>query len=100
MLPDKIPETSNSPKTLKSEKEAVTEIKEVKKEAKISSEFVKGMSQLSQIGITIIVCVLIGVFAGRFLDNLFNTTPWLLLVFSFLGAGAAFKYLYDLTKRM
>lgn len=67
---------------------------------KSSNEFIKGLSQLSQIGISIIVCVLIGVFFGRFLDSILGTSPWLLLTFSFMGAAAAFKYLIDLSKRM
>ena len=64
------------------------------------SEFMRGLSQLSQIGFSIIICILIGVFLGRFLDSVFGTSPWLLLVFSLLGAAAAFKYLIDLSKRM
>jgi len=67
---------------------------------KSSNEFIKGLSQLSQFGISIIVCVLIGVFFGRFLDSILGTSPWLLLTFSFMGAAAAFKYLIDLSKRM
>ncbi|NLM60667.1 MAG: AtpZ/AtpI family protein [Clostridiales bacterium] len=44
------------------------------------------------------VTVLLGVFLGKFLDSLLNTSPWLLLVFSLLGAGAAIKSLYDSSK--
>jgi ATP synthase protein I len=44
-------------------------------------------------------CVLIGVFLGRFLDNLLNTSPWLLLLFSLLGVGAALKALFDLAAK-
>ena len=64
------------------------------------SDFVRGLSLLSQIGISIVVCILIGIFLGRFLDQFFGTSPWLLLVFSLLGAGAAFRYIYDIFKRM
>jgi F0F1-type ATP synthase assembly protein I len=34
------------------------------------------------------------------LDSLLGTAPWLLLVFSLLGAAAAFKSLIDMAKRM
>ena len=64
------------------------------------SDLLRGLTQMSQIGVSIVVCILIGVFLGRFLDNFFGTTPWLLLVFSLMGAAAAFKYLIDLSKRM
>jgi len=62
-------------------------------------EILRALSYLSQIGITIAVCVLIGVLFGRFLDNLLGTSPWLLLVFSLLGAAAAFKTLFDIAKK-
>ena len=87
MPPDKFPPNSS-------------EESEPNKGKKPINELVQGLSQLSQIGITILACILIGVFAGRFLDSVFNSSPWLLLVFSLLGAGAAFKYLYDLTKKI
>jgi len=67
---------------------------------KEKNHFIRGLSHLSQVGITIFACILIGVFLGRFLDQTFNTSPWLLLIFSFLGVGAAFKYLFDLSKKM
>lgn len=59
----------------------------------------RGLAQLSQIGITIVVTVLVGVLLGRFLDNWLGTSPWLLLVFSLLGAGAAIRNLFDMTKK-
>ena len=64
------------------------------------NEFARGIAMLSQIGIMMVVCIGIGVFIGHFLDNFFGTSPWLLLVFSFMGVGAAFKYIFDLAKRM
>ena len=73
---------------------------EPSKKDKGQSDFVRGLSLLSQIGISIVVCILIGVFLGRFLDQFFGTSPWLLLIFSLFGAGAAFRYIYDIFKRM
>jgi len=64
------------------------------------SDLIRGLSQLSQLGIGIAVCVLIGVFIGRFLDSTFGTSPWMLLLFSLFGAGAAFRFLIDFSKRM
>jgi ATP synthase protein I len=59
-------------------------------------DLAKAFAFFSQISITIIVCVAIGVFLGRWLDGLLGTSPWLLLVFSFLGVGAAFKSIIDI----
>jgi len=71
----------------------------IQKKEKDRNEFLRGLSFLSQIGITIVACVLIGVLLGRFLDNLLGTTPILLLVFSFLGAAAAFKSIFDMASK-
>ena len=64
------------------------------------NQLMQGFSKFSQIGITIAACIFIGALSGHFLDGFFGTSPWLLMVFSFLGVGAAFKSLYDLTKRL
>lgn len=68
------------------------------KDKKQTGELLRALSFFSQIGITMAACVFIGVFIGRFLDNLFRTTPWLLLLFSLLGAAAALKALFDFGK--
>ena len=62
-------------------------------------ELLTALSNISQIGILIASCVIIGVMAGRFLDNLFGTAPWLLLLFSLLGMAAAFKSMFDFLNR-
>ncbi|MCL2741750.1 MAG: AtpZ/AtpI family protein [Oscillospiraceae bacterium] len=48
----------------------------------------------SQVGLTIIVCILAGVLAGRFLDEKLGTSPWILLLCSLLGLGAAFRAIF------
>jgi len=62
-------------------------------------DFMHALSFLSQVGVTMAACVCIGVLGGKLLDSLFGTAPWLLLVFSLLGAAAAFKALFDMAKR-
>jgi len=59
-------------------------------------ELRRAISFFSQISVTIVACILIGILLGRFLDNYFGTSPWLLLVFTLLGMAAAFKSLFDL----
>jgi len=61
--------------------------------------FIKSLSFLSQIGVTIIACIAVGILFGSFLDSLLGTTPWLLLVFILLGIVAAFKSILDLAKK-
>jgi len=62
--------------------------------------FLRAFSYLSQIGITIITCVAVGILLGWFLDRLLGTTPWLLLVFTLLGIVAAVKSIIDISKKM
>ena len=60
---------------------------------------VRAFSVLAQIGIQIFVCVAVGVLIGQWLDDRLGTSPWFLLVFSFLGMAAAFKSMYDMAKK-
>ena len=64
------------------------------------NEFVLAFSYLLQMGITIIACLAVGIFLGWLLDRWLGTTPWLLLVFTFLGIGAAFKSIFDFAKKI
>ena len=57
--------------------------------------FLRALLFSSQIGGTVISCLFIGVFLGKFLDQRLDTSPWLLLAFSLLGAAAAFKLLLN-----
>lgn len=56
----------------------------------------RALSLLTQLGAAMAACVVAGVFAGKWLDQWLGTSPWLLIVLAFLGAGAAFKVMYEL----
>ena len=62
-------------------------------------EYARAYSVLSQIGISIIACVAIGIACGWFLDRWLNTSPWLLLVCTLFGIIAAFKSIFDFAKK-
>jgi len=62
----------------------------------MNRDWVKALSLLTQMGVTIAVCILLGVLLGRFLDNLFGSSPWLTMLCSILGIAAAFKSIFDL----
>jgi ATP synthase protein I len=70
-----------------------------KGEKRQDKELLKGLSFLAQIGVTMAACVAIGVFLGRVLDKALGTSPWLLLLFSILGVGAAIKAPMDMGGR-
>jgi len=59
----------------------------------------RAFAYVSQIGTTMAASLLVGVVSGKFLDSLLGTKPWLLLVFSLLGVGAAIKSLFDISKK-
>lgn len=59
------------------------------------NETFRALSYFSQIGVTMAATVFVGVLLGKFLDGLFGTSPWLLLIFSLLGAGAAIKAIFN-----
>ena len=65
-----------------------------------NSETLRALSYFSQIGVTMAATILVGVLLGKYLDGLLGTTPWLLLIFSLLGVGAAIKTLFDIPKKM
>lgn len=64
----------------------------------INSEFVRALAHFSHIGLTMAAAVLVGVLLGKYLDGLFGTSPWLLLLTSLSGVGAAIKLLFNLSK--
>jgi ATP synthase protein I len=69
-----------------------------KEEKPKNSETFYAIAQFSQIGVTMAASVLVGVLLGKYLDGLIGTKPWLLLIFSLLGAGAAIKVLFNISK--
>jgi len=60
----------------------------------------RALSLITTMGVTIVSCVGLGVFFGWLLDQWLGTSPWLILVFSLLGVGAAFKMIFELFKRI
>jgi len=62
-------------------------------------ELLRNFYMISQMGVTIAACLLIGVLIGRFLDNALGTSPFLLIIFSLLGAGAGFRSIFKLSEK-
>ena len=51
-------------------------------------------TEFAGIGVQFGLTILVFVFAGVWLDRRFGTTPWLLLICVFAGAGGAFYSMY------
>ncbi len=48
------------------------------------------IADISSIGLAFPIAILIGFFFGRWLDGIFGTPPWLMIVFSVMGIAAGF----------
>ena len=60
----------------------------------------KGVGSFGTLGLEIVLCVLVGFFGGRWLDDKLHTAPWLTLVGFVAGGGAAVKALLRAMKQM
>ena len=85
----------------------VYEIENSKKSSEVKAEnpkkgrhFLAAISLVSQLGVRIASCIIIGVFSGKYLDGLFNTSPWLLVIFSVFGILATFQVIFSFKKEM
>ena len=64
------------------------------------NEFSRALAFFLQISVTIIACIAVGIFLGWILDRFFGTSPWLLMICTFFGVGAAFKSIFDFAKKV
>ena len=56
-------------------------------------------AELSIVGLQFPIAILLGYFAGRWLDGRVGTWPWLTLVFSIFGIAAGFLNLFRITAK-
>ncbi|MDR1538985.1 MAG: AtpZ/AtpI family protein [Clostridiales bacterium] len=72
---------------------------EVKALDKKNRGFLSALSLFTQLGLTMAVCVFVGVMAGKLLDGFLGTSPWLLFLFAVFGVGAAIKCMFELISK-
>lgn len=51
-------------------------------------QYIREMSYFGSIGLQVALSIFIGYGIGRYLDNKFDTDPWLTIVFFILGVAA------------
>jgi ATP synthase protein I len=61
---------------------------------------IRNLGFLSTIGMTMAISITLGALIGHYLDNKFNTDPWLLLVFLLFGIIAAFENLIIMARKL
>ncbi|WP_041273164.1 AtpZ/AtpI family protein [Desulforapulum autotrophicum] len=64
-----------------------------------TSKNIKELAYYSSLGLSVAISIFIGLFVGVWLDNKFDTTPVLTLVFLGLGIAAGFRNLVMAAKR-
>ncbi|HOJ43519.1 MAG TPA: AtpZ/AtpI family protein [Syntrophorhabdaceae bacterium] len=69
-------------------------VKDTKKET------IKSLIDFSSLGLEMGLSVAIGLGMGYFLDRFFKTYPYLTIIFTCFGIGAAFKTIIVLIKKM
>lgn len=63
--------------------------------AKKKLNIFRALGVFTNLGFSMMACILIGVFAGKYIDGFLGTSPIFLLIFSLLGGAASIKLLYD-----
>jgi len=62
--------------------------------------FARGMSIIKQLAISALICVVLGVLIGYWLDRWLGLSPLFLIVFSLLGVASAIKVMIDIAKKI
>ncbi|MCW8984649.1 MAG: AtpZ/AtpI family protein [Thermoanaerobaculales bacterium] len=52
---------------------------------------------VSIVGVQFPVAIVLGYFFGRWLDGMFNTRPWMTMIFALFGIAAGFVNLFRIT---
>ena len=55
-----------------------------------NGRWIRKAGQASSIGLVMVISIAIGYFFGSWLDRVFDTSPWLMLVFTLMGIVAGF----------
>ena len=58
------------------------------------------LSLVTQIGLTMVACILIGFFGGMYLDRWLNTGFLFLILLTFIGVASGFRAVYLLIMRL
>ena len=69
-----------------------------KKKKNDRHQIAKAFALVTQLGLQMACCVVIGVLLGVFLDRLLGTMPIFIIIFSILGTGASIKIIFDISK--
>jgi len=69
-----------------------------KKKKNERHQIARAFALVTQLGLQMACCVVVGVLAGAFLDRLLGTMPVFIIIFSVLGTAASIKIIFDISK--
>ncbi len=61
---------------------------------------IKNLTYVSQVAFIMLTPILLGIYAGNFLDEKLGTSPWILFVGIILGVSSAFLSLYKFVMKV
>ena len=64
------------------------------------ADTLRTIGALSTVGLSFVLAIVIGAWFGRTLDTWLGTSPWLFMVFFFLGLAAGILNVYRTTKKV
>ena len=64
------------------------------------ADTLRTLGALSTLGLSFVLAIVLGAWFGRVLDGWLGTSPWLFIVFFFLGLAAGILNVYRTTKKV
>ncbi len=64
-----------------------------------TKKYIKLLAQVSTMGLSMVLALVISIAIGYYLDKWFQTSPWFFLIFMVLGIVAGFRNIYVIMKR-
>jgi ATP synthase protein I len=64
-----------------------------------TKKYIKLLAQVSTMGLSMVLALVISIAIGFYLDKWFQTSPWFFLIFMVLGIVAGFRNIYVIMKR-
>ena len=74
-------------------------IDDTDKKKKEKNSVFRAFALVTQLGVQMAFCVIVGVLGGMFLDRLFGTAPLFIIIFSLLGSAASIKVIFDIANK-
>lgn len=66
---------------------------------KENKKIISSLAAYGQLGVSMAMCVIVGFLTGKFLDNIFSTSPVFLIIFIIIGIIASYQTLFKITKK-